>query len=40
MSKKIVIVHHSGYGHTKCMAEVVAQNSGAALLVEMLALVK
>jgi NAD(P)H dehydrogenase (quinone) len=32
MSKKIVIVYHSGYGHTKRMAEVIAESSGAALL--------
>lgn len=32
MSKKIVIVYHSGYGHTKKVAEAVAAGSGAALL--------
>ena len=32
MSKKIVIVYHSGYGHTKKVAEAVAQGSGASLL--------
>jgi len=32
MSKKIVIVYHSGYGHTKKVAEAVAEGSGAALL--------
>lgn len=29
---KIVIVYHSGYGHTKKVAEAVASSSGAALL--------
>lgn len=29
---KIVIVYHSGYGHTKKIAEAVAQGSGAALI--------
>lgn len=29
---KIVIVYHSGYGHTKKVAEAVAQGSGGALL--------
>ncbi len=29
---KIVIVYHSGYGHTKKIAEAVASSSGAALL--------
>ena len=29
---KIVIVYHSGYGHTKKIAEAVASTSGAALL--------
>lgn len=32
MSKKIVIVYHSGYGHTKKVAEAVAEGSGGALL--------
>jgi NAD(P)H dehydrogenase (quinone) len=32
MSKKIVIVYHSGYGHTKKIAEAVAAGSGGALL--------
>ncbi len=32
MSKKIVIVYHSGYGHTKKVAEAVAQGSGGSLL--------
>jgi NAD(P)H dehydrogenase (quinone) len=32
MSKKIVIVYHSGYGHTRKVAETVADGSGAALL--------
>jgi len=32
MSKKIVIVYHSGYGHTKRVAEAVAEGSGGALL--------
>jgi NAD(P)H dehydrogenase (quinone) len=32
MSKKIVIVYHSGYGHTKKVAEAVAAGSGGALL--------
>lgn len=32
MSKKIVIVYFSGYGHTKRMAEVVAQGAGGTLL--------
>ena len=32
MSAKIVIVYHSGYGHTKKVAEAVAQGSGGALL--------
>eukprot|EP01136_Pigoraptor_vietnamica_P019265 Opistho-1_new@66653 len=29
---KIVIVYHSGYGHTKKVAEAVAEGSGASLL--------
>ena len=32
MSKKIVIVYHSGYGHTGKVAEAVAAGSGGALL--------
>ena len=32
MSKNIVIVYHSGYGHTKKVAEAVAAGSGGALL--------
>jgi multimeric flavodoxin WrbA len=32
MSKKIVVVYFSGYGHTKRMAESVAQGAGAQLL--------
>lgn len=32
MSKKIVIVYHSGYGHTKKVAESVAEGSGGTLL--------
>jgi NAD(P)H dehydrogenase (quinone) len=32
MSKKIVVVYFSGYGHTKRMAEAVAQGAGAQLL--------
>ncbi|MCH8179372.1 MAG: flavodoxin family protein [Proteobacteria bacterium] len=32
MSKKIVIVYFSGYGHTQRMAEAVAQGAGGALL--------
>jgi flavodoxin len=32
VSKKIVIVYHSGYGHTRKIAEAVAAGSGAALL--------
>ena len=32
MSKQIVIVYHSGYGHTREVAEAVAAGSGAALL--------
>lgn len=32
MSKKIVVVYFSGYGHTKRMAESVAQGAGASLL--------
>ena len=32
MSKKIVIVYFSGYGHTKRLAESVAQGAGATLL--------
>ena len=32
MNPKIVIVYHSGYGHTKRVAEAVAQGSGASLL--------
>ncbi len=32
MSKKIVVVYFSGYGHTKRMAEVVAEGAGAQLL--------
>jgi NAD(P)H dehydrogenase (quinone) len=32
MSKNIVIVYHSGYGHTKKVAEAVAEGSGGALL--------
>ena len=31
--KKIVIVYHSGYGHTKKVAEAVAEGAGGALLV-------
>ena len=31
-TKKIVVVFHSGYGHTKRMAEAVAEGAGAALL--------
>ncbi len=30
--KKIVVVYHSGYGHTQRMAEAVAQGAGAELL--------
>ena len=33
MSKKIVIVHHSGYGHTTKVAEAVAAGSGGTLLL-------
>jgi NAD(P)H dehydrogenase (quinone) len=32
MSKNIVIIYHSGYGHTKKVAEAVAEGSGGALL--------
>ncbi|HET8871459.1 MAG TPA: flavodoxin family protein [Aquabacterium sp.] len=32
MSKKIVVVYFSGYGHTKRMAETVAQGAGGELL--------
>ncbi len=32
MSKKIVVVYFSGYGHTRRMAEVVAEGAGAELL--------
>jgi NAD(P)H dehydrogenase (quinone) len=32
MSKKIVIVYHSGYGHTKKVAEAVAEGGGGALI--------
>ena len=32
MSKNIVIVFHSGYGHTKKVAEAVAEGSGGTLL--------
>jgi len=32
VSKKIVIVYHSGYGHTRKIAEAVAAGSGATLL--------
>jgi len=32
MSKKIVVVYFSGYGHTKRMAEAVARGAGAQLL--------
>ena len=32
MSKKIAIVFHSGYGHTKKVAEAVAEGSGGALV--------
>lgn len=32
MSKKIVVVFHSGYGHTKRMAEAVATGAGSTLL--------
>ena len=32
MSKKIVIVHHSGYGHTAKVAQAVAEGSGGSLL--------
>ena len=32
MNKKIVIVYHSGYGHTKKIAEAVAEGSSGALL--------
>jgi NAD(P)H dehydrogenase (quinone) len=32
MSKNIVIVYHSGYGHTKKVAEAVAEGSGGTLL--------
>jgi hypothetical protein len=32
MSKKIVIVYHSGYGHTQRVAEEVAAGSGGTLL--------
>ena len=32
MSKKIVVVYFSGYGHTQRMAESVAQGAGATLL--------
>jgi NAD(P)H dehydrogenase (quinone) len=33
MSKNIVIVYHSGYGHTKKVAEAVAEGSGGKLIV-------
>jgi NAD(P)H dehydrogenase (quinone) len=33
MSKKIAIVYHSGYGHTKKVAEAVAEGSGGTLIV-------
>lgn len=32
MSKKIIVVFHSGYGHTKRMAEAVANGAGASLM--------
>ena len=32
MSKNIVIVYHSGYGHTRKIAEAVAEGSGGSLL--------
>lgn len=32
MNKQIVIVYHSGYGHTRRVAEAVAEGSGALLL--------
>jgi NAD(P)H dehydrogenase (quinone) len=32
MSKKIVIVYHSGYGHTRKVAEAVAEGSSGALI--------
>ncbi len=32
MSKKIVIVYHSGYGHTAKVAQAVAEGAGASLL--------
>jgi NAD(P)H dehydrogenase (quinone) len=32
MSKQIVIVYHSGYGHTRKAAEAVAEGSGGALI--------
>ena len=32
MSKQIVVVYFSGYGHTRRMAEAVAQGAGASLL--------
>jgi NAD(P)H dehydrogenase (quinone) len=32
MSKKIAIVYHSGYGHTKKVAEAVVEGSGGALI--------
>jgi NAD(P)H dehydrogenase (quinone) len=32
MSKKIAIVYHSGYGHTKKVAEAVAEGSGGTLI--------
>src|SRR5687767_7980140 len=32
MTSRIAIVHHSGYGHTRKIAEAVAQGSGGALL--------
>jgi multimeric flavodoxin WrbA len=32
MSKKIIVVYYSGYGHTKRMAEAVAEGAGATLL--------
>ena len=32
MSKKIIVVFHSGYGHTKRMAEAVGNGAGASLM--------
>ncbi len=32
MSKNIIVVYHSGYGHTQRMAQAVADGAGAALL--------